>query len=77
MHTRDIRRSFEATHSWDTMTNMAGMPSKQLLVSNDELASVVLLHTFFIKLEALRTAQSCGEVLSSVTVQDKVEISVT
>lgn len=58
------------------MTNMARMPSKQRLVTNDDLASVVRLHTFIIKLEALRTAESCGEVLSSVTVQNKVEISV-
>lgn len=50
------------------MSNMAGTPSKQLLATNDELASVVLLHTFFIKLEAVRTAEGCGEVLSSVTV---------
>lgn len=64
-------------HTRDTMTNMAGMPSKQLLVTNDELASVVLLHAFFIELEARRTAESSGEVLSSVTVQDHMEISVT
>lgn len=58
------------------MTNIAGMPSKQRLVTNDDLASVVLHHTFIVKLEALRPAESCGEVLSSVIVQDKAEISV-
>lgn len=75
-HKWHLEGLFEANNSWHTMTNMASMPSKQLLVTNNGLASVVRLHTFVIKLETLRTAESCGEV-TAVTVQDKVEISVT